>query len=79
MHTGVAVAINAYVRGNLTIAELERRLEPALLAEAGRAFVPTRWKPLPPCEHMYIEMTALGETGRRLLCQWCGEQRWEPF
>lgn len=63
----------AFAAGQITLDELERRIEQSLLVEAGRNHpVPPGWQPLPPCDHRWFDATALGDTERKLICR-CGE------
>lgn len=77
VHPGIAIARDQFARGAIDMDEFERRVEPALLYEAGRAQpVPDGWSSLPECNHEWIEITGYGDSGHRHLCAHCADERW---
>lgn len=66
----------AYAHGRISEAQLDRAIEVDLLRRAPTDHpLPEGWKPLPPCEHDWIDIiTSFGNAYRTLLCAKCGAQ-----
>jgi hypothetical protein len=66
-----------YVAGRIDEDELERRLEPLLLEEAPRGHpTPAGWQPLPPCSHVWLEITCFGDAKPHFHCPLCRDERY---